>query len=121
MTKASALHSFFSSFGLPAFVDTSVPDTAELPYLTYSGASDAQFGEVSLTVRVWYYSDSESIPNEKAEEIGREIDSMHPIPCDGGYLWLRRGSPFCVSRNDPTNKNIKLRYMNVNVAFLTQH
>jgi len=35
MTKAAALHQFFSGFGMDAYTDSSVPDDAVFPYLTY--------------------------------------------------------------------------------------
>ena len=35
MTKAAALHQFFSSFGMMAYTSTSVPEDAVFPYLTY--------------------------------------------------------------------------------------
>lgn len=121
MTKAAALQSFFDSFGMPAYPDTAVPADVTFPYITYSGASDAMGEEVSLSVRIWHYTDSEAVPNAKAEELGKRIDMMAPIPCDGGYLWIKRGRPFCLSQNDQVNSNIKLRFINVTVAFLTKH
>ena len=35
INTARALYGFFSGFGLPAFVEYSVPEDAELPYITY--------------------------------------------------------------------------------------
>ena len=32
---AAALYTFFSSFGIPAYVEYNVPDNAALPYITY--------------------------------------------------------------------------------------
>lgn len=41
MTKAAALHSFFSGFGLTAYEENSVPDDAVFPYITYSLTTDS--------------------------------------------------------------------------------
>ena len=41
MTKAEALHSFYSSFGLTAYEENSVPDDAEFPYITYNITTDS--------------------------------------------------------------------------------
>ena len=69
MTKDEALYRFFSGFGIPAYPDTSVlnengePDVV-LPYLTYTPVFDAWGGEpVSLTVNLWYRTESEAVPN----------------------------------------------------------
>ena len=44
MTKAEALHGFYSSFGLRAYEASSVPtgeDAPAFPYLTYDFAADS--------------------------------------------------------------------------------
>ena len=121
-TKAAAVYQFFSSFGLPAYVNTNVPDNATFPYLTYTYAVSAwDTIPVSLTVNLWYKTTSEVKPNEKAEEIGKYIDEMSPISCDDGYIWFKRGSPWSQSFNDDTVDNIKRRYINVTVEYLTAH
>ena len=37
LSTARALQKFWAGFGLPAYSEGSVPDDAELPYITYSG------------------------------------------------------------------------------------
>ncbi len=128
MTKDKALHRFFSGFGIDAYSSTSVvnengePDVV-LPYLTYTPVFDAWGGEpVSLTVDLWYRTESEAIPNTKAQEISDRIGlGGASIPCDGGYIWLKRGSPFCRSLTDETDPNIKRRYINITAEYLTEN
>ena len=36
MDKQQAIHGFWSSFGITAYDENSVPDDAELPYITYN-------------------------------------------------------------------------------------
>lgn len=123
MTKAAALHQFFSSFRIPAYAATSVPEDAKLPYLTYELITSAwEGGEVSLTVNLWFYTESEKIPNDKAEEISRTLGlGGKVLPCEGGYIWLKRGSPWCQSLSDETSPNIKRRYLNVTAEYLTEN
>lgn len=122
MTKAAALYQFFSSFGMPAYTSTSVPDDVTFPYLTYELITSAfEAGEVGLTVNLWFYTTSEAVPNAKAEEIGKRIDEMSPLRCDGGAIWLKRGSPWCQSLSDETSPTIKRRYINVTAEYLTSH
>lgn len=123
MTKAAALHQFFSSFGITAYTATSVPEDAVFPYLTYELIVDAwDGGETGLTVNLWFYTESEAIPNAKADEISRTIGLGGTVlPCEGGYIWVKRGSPWCQSLSDETSEMIKRRYLNVTVEYLTEN
>lgn len=123
MTKAAALHQFFSSFGITAYTTTSVPEDAVFPYLTYEFITSAWGGgEVGLTVNFWFYTESEKIPNAKAEELSAAIGlGGKVLPCDGGYIWLKRGSPWCQSLTDETSPTIKRRYINVTAEYLTEN
>lgn len=124
MTKAEALYSFFSGFGISAYASSSVPDDAVFPWLTYDLSTSAwdgdNGGEVSLTVNLWYYTTSEAVPNAKAEEISKAIGlGGKLLPCDEGYIWLKRGSPWCQSLHDESDSNIKRRYINITADYFT--
>lgn len=121
MTKAAALYQFFSGFGMPAYAASSVPEDVNFPYLTYELSTSAwNGGEVGLTVNLWFYTESEAIPNAKAQELSEDIGyGGVTIPCDGGLIWLKRGSPWCQSLKDDTDQNIKRRYINVTAEYLT--
>ena len=123
MTKAASLHQFFSSFGMPAYTATSVPNDVTFPYLTYELITSAWGGEpVGLTVNLWFYTTSEAVPNAKAEELSEAIGLGGKIlRCDGGYIWLKRGSPWCQSLSDETRPSIKRRYINVTAEYLTKN
>lgn len=123
MTKAAALHQFFSSFDMTAYTATSVPEDAVFPYLTYELITSAwEGGEVGLTVNLWFYTTSEAVPNAKAEELSEAIGMGGKIlRCDGGYIWLKRGSPWCQSLADETSPTIKRRYINVTAEYLTKN
>ncbi len=121
MTKAAALFQFFSGFGMPAYAATAVPEDAVFPYLTYELITSAwEGGETGLTVNLWFYTESEAVPNAKAEELSAAIGlGGKTLPCDGGYVWLKRGSPWCQSLSDETDAGIKRRYINVTAEYLT--
>lgn len=121
MTKEQALHKFFNSFGIVGHRITSVPDDVVFPYLTYD-APISSFDEdpVSITLNLYYYTDSEAIPDAKAEEIRQAIGKGGKLlRCDGGGIWLLWGSPWCQSLVDDTNSNIKRRYINITAEYLT--
>ena len=123
MTKGAALYRFFSGFGMTAYASASVPDDVEFPYLTYDLVTSAwESDPVSLTVNLWYYTESEAEPNAKAREISEALGmGGRVLPCDGGYIWLKRGSPWCQSLSDETDNNIKRRYLNITAEYLTQN
>lgn len=121
MTKEQALHNFFNSFGITGHRNTSVPDDAVLPYLTYtSQVSSIMEDPVSITVHTYHYTESEAIPDALAEEIRKEIGMGGKLLCcDGGAIWLKWGAPWCQSLVDDTDSTIKRRYINITAEFLT--
>lgn len=121
MTKTEALYKFFSSFGIDAYAASSTPDDVQFPYLTYEATVGAWDSEpVSMTVQVWYYTESQTIPDAKAEEIAKAIGlGGKVLTCDDGLIWITRGSPWCINQSDESDKNIKLRQLNVTVEYFT--
>lgn len=121
MTKEQALHDFFNSFDIVGYRTTSVPDGVIFPYLTYDAPiSSFEEDTTSITANLYYYTESEAEPDAKAEEIRNAIGMGGKIiPCDGGCIWLKWGSPWCQSLVDDTDKTIKRRYMNITAEFLT--
>lgn len=120
MTKEAALQAFFERF-LPSYAASAVPNDVEFPYLTYELITGAwEEGEVGITVNLWYYTTSEAAPNAKAREMSAAIGMGGvQVPCDGGAIWFKRGSPWCQSLYDSTDTNIKRRYINVTAEYLT--
>lgn len=120
MTKEAALQAFFEQF-LPSYAASAVPNDVEFPYLTYELVTGAwEEGEVGITVNLWYYTTSEAAPNAKAREMSAAIGMGGvQVLCDGGAIWLKRGSPWCQSLYDSTDTNIKRRYINVTAEYLT--
>lgn len=123
MTKEQALHKFYSSFGLIAYEENAVPagiDAPEFPYLTYNVITDSFDSSVALSLSLWYRGTSWLAANAKSEEISKAIGrSGAVIRCDGGAIWLKRGSPFAQSMGDDTDDMIKRKYINITADFLT--
>ena len=120
MTKGAALQAFFSQF-MDAYAASAVPEDVTFPYLTYELITSAwEVGEVDLTVNMWFYTTSEAVPNAKAQELSDTIGyGGVTIHCDGGFIWLKRGSPWCQSLRDDADSNIKRRYINVTAEYMT--
>lgn len=120
MTAESALFHFLSGFGIPAYADTSVPDDADMPYLTYElvvGHWDS--GEVNVPVHLWYRTTSEAVLNAKVRDIARAVPlGGTTVPCDGGMLWVKRGSPWAQAVSDESDADVRSRYINLDIEYL---
>lgn len=120
MTPAAAVHDFMAGFGVAAYAATSVPGGAGFPYITYELAVDDFFGgETALAMDIWYRGDSEAEPNAKAREVSKALIGCRCIPCDGGGIVLRKGSPFCQSMGDAADDKVKRRHINLTAEFIT--
>ena len=120
MTKAAAIYQFWSSFGLTAYEENTVPSDAAFPYITYQLVTDSFDHEVPVTASLWYRSESWTGINAKAEEISQKISRGGKIiSCDGGAIWLKRGQPFAQSMGDESDDIIKRKYLNITAEFMT--
>lgn len=127
MTPEAAIYQFLSGFGMPAYASSSVPDQDSpewqgFPYITYDLVL-GEWGEpeVNMPVNVWYRTDSEAIPNAKVREISQAIGMGGiTLPCDGGMLWVKKGSPWAQAVTvEGEDEKIKRRYVNINIEYLT--
>lgn len=125
MTKYECIHAFFSSFGIPAYEEHSVPDYLDdaqteenrPPYITYQMAVDNFRGApVAITADVWDRSESWQFVHEKAAEIAASIGSYKRLVCDDGYIVVTKGSPFA---SDYADGIYKRAYLNLNLTFIT--
>lgn len=123
MTKEAALHYFWSSFDWATYEATSVPtgdNAPKFPYLTYSVATDSIGQSVALTADLWYRGTSWAIANDLCQRISDAIGSGGKIiSCDGGCIWLNRGSPFAQNMSDPNDDLIKRKHINISAEFMT--
>ena len=120
MTKAAAIYQFWSSFGLTAYEENTVPTDAAFPYITYQLVTDSFDREISLTASIWYRSESWTGINAKTEEISQRISRGGKIiPFDGGAIWLKRGQPFAQNMGDESDDLIKRKYLNITAEFMT--
>lgn len=123
MDKEQALHRFWSSFGLPAYDEYSVPEGVQLPYITYNVATGAIEDIIPLHASLWYRSLSWADVTAKAYEIAQTVaEHGHLIlPFDGGRIYLTEGSPFSQRMDDPDDRMIRRIYINLQAEFLTAY
>lgn len=119
MDKMQALHSFWSGFNLKAYDENSVPDDAQLPYITYEASTDDFGNTLAQTASLWYRSSSWKDITAKEEEIAEYITrGGRLISYDRGALWLKRASPWAQRMDDPSDEMIRRIVLNVAVEFL---
>lgn len=88
---ATALYDFWSSFGIPAFVEGYIPDDVvnNPPYITYRLAKPDWRYQISTYARVWYMDTSYRSISQKLDEIGNAIGEGLMLPCgDNGSILL---------------------------------
>lgn len=123
MTPEAAIQQFLSGFGMPAYPQAAVPDDAALPYLTYAlTVGDWDEGEVNIPVTMWFRTASEAIPNAAVRTVrGAVPRGGVTLPCDGGMLWVKRGSPFAQAlKVEGDEDGMKRRYINLVIEYLTE-
>lgn len=123
MKKEEALHSFWSSFGLKAYDEMTVPtgaDAPALPYITYEVITDNIGHPVTCTASIWYRSTSWEAVTAKKDQIAEAIGYGHKIiKIDGGYMYLTRGTPFAQRMADDSDDMIRRIVLQVALEYLT--
>lgn len=119
-TPDKVLQSFWSSFEWPARPTTAIGDDMVLPYIAYTGA-DSFFldGDVSGEAHLYQHTSLEVTINAKEREIAERIGREGiRLPCQGGYIWIKRGTPFSRSLKDTDDITLKHRYLSVFYEFI---
>ncbi len=122
MDKGQAIQSFWESFDLTAYDENSVPDDAQMPYITYSVSVGAMDDVQLLSASLWYKSQSWAGITQKAEQIAEYIGyNGKYIKLDNGYMYVYQGSPFYQRMSEPGDDTIRRIYININAEFLTAY
>ena len=104
------LNKFFSQFGT-AYIETSVPESAEFPYITYKCGSEDWNNKALISCSIYSKSSSYLELSEIAEKILDSARDGAIMNVDGGYLCIYLGEPeFQIVPN--TDYNIRQGYIN---------
>lgn len=109
-----ALHAFFSSFGIPAYMSGNIPDDVQMPYITYDIVEPEPLGQALINASVWY-RDTSTIPiSEKVDEIKQAIGNGLSLPTESGviHLFREKEGRFAQIMNDP-NRETKRAYLSM--------
>ena len=126
MNKASALNTFWSSFGIPAIAENSSYDEQVMEgfgdpdlYITYEIATGNVEASVALTASIWHRSTSSETIEEKQQEIADYIGyGGRTVKVGGGYLWVKLRQPFA-QEAESGNNDLRRMLLNIEADFLT--
>lgn len=108
---AKALNAFYSSFGLPAYTEDNVPDTATLPYITYTLPQSELFYGATHQARIWYKGNTNVPVNKKAGEVIAAIGQGVKLPAGRGYVCIYPSSP--LAQMQPADDDTRIVYINL--------
>lgn len=118
MNKEQALQNFWESFGVPAYDELSVPDGAEMPYITYSVATSDLGNPTAMTANLWRRSSSWEAITLLKDQIAEYIGQGRVIKIDGGYIWIVKGATFAQRLADDDDK-VRRIYLQIMAEYLT--
>lgn len=118
MNKEQRLQDYWNTFA-PAWEETSVPDNAVFPRITYEGRFDDFGTQVSTSVSIWVRSSSW----KQAEDIKHAIELSLTrggivLRYDDGAMWIKRGEPFSTRLSDSSDDMIRRIFLNIEIEFL---
>lgn len=117
MNKLQTLQAFWSGFGIPAYDENSVPDEAQLPYITYDVSVDDFGNSVAQTASLWYKSTSWRDITEKEMEIAEFVGrGGRMIAYDNGAMWIKKANPWAQRMSD--SDTVKRMILNLEIEYL---
>jgi len=117
MDRWQALHTFWNRFGLVAYDENTVPENADLPYITYSASVGELDETVYLTASIWYRSNSWTEVSQKADEISDYIGGGAGEHYSGGRIWVTKTVPFAQRMSEESDYQIRRILLQVNAEF----
>ena len=119
MDSIQALHSFWSSFGLKAYDESTMSPTVAFPYLTYNVVKGSFNEPIAMSASLWYKDTSWADITKKAHEIEVAIGRRgKAVPYDDGVLWVKRGTPFSQRMGDEDD-TIRRIYINIEAEYIS--
>lgn len=118
--RKQALYNFWSSFGLPAYEETSVPEGAKMPYITYEASVGGFDAVLSLSASIWdRTTGGTALIDSKADEIEQYIKAMGCPKIRGGRFRAYTDGVFSQTMGDPEDRLIKRNILTVYFEFMT--
>lgn len=111
---AQALYTFFSGFNIPAYAENTVPDDAQLPYITFPQREPEWNQKTTFYAIVYDRSkDSNLSVLSKADEIAAAVADGARLPIDGGVVVLWPETPLIQTMT--TDTDVRAAYINLSM------
>lgn len=113
-----SLHAFWSGFGINAYHEDTVPDTAMKDsgghYITYNSVAAGPFEPRPLTANIWYRDPSWAAIDAKRQEIYDAIGLGGVlVPFNRGNIWIVRNPQSFAQRLPDDDDTIRRIYIQV--------
>ena len=118
LDKWSAQKVYWSSFGLPAYQEDTVPDDAKMPYLTYQPVNGQLGGTLNASAHLYYRGTSWTAIMQEVTQMEKAIDRQMFI--DGGIMKIRKPlSNFAQPMPESADKKVRRMMLTVEIEFLS--
>ena len=118
MNKWQAQQAYWSSFGLPAYDEKTVPEDAKMPYITYQKVTGKLDGILNASGSVYYRGTSWGAICEKVTAMEKIGDRQ--IPIEGGVMKVRVPvQNFAQPMDEPSDKKVRRMVLTVEIEFIT--
>lgn len=107
-----ALFAFWSSFGVPCWLQDAVPDDAQLPYIVFDAVQGSGMDATLLTGTVWLRDAGQGANAQRAEILDRiaaavGVSGVRLDVEGGGYMLLYRNTAsFQRLMQDPEDRSV---------------
>ena len=118
MDKWQALDTYWNSFGVPAYNELTVPEDAQMPYITYEAAIGSLNGPMTLSASLYWKGNSWAWGMKRVTDMQKVMDRQ--IKIDGGYVMFR--VPVASSAQPTTDafdEQVRRIIMPIEVEFLS--
>ena len=120
LDKWSAQKVYWSSFGLPAYQENTVPDEKrdKYPYLTFQMVNGQLGGTLTASANLYYKSTSWSAIIQEVNQMEKVVDRQ--IFVEGGIMKVRKPlANFAQPASEQADKSIRRMLLTVEIEFLT--
>lgn len=117
LNKWTAQKVYWSSFGLPAYEEHTVPDDAVMPYLTYQAVNGQLGGVLNASANLYYKGTSWAKIMEETSTMEKFIDRQMFI--DGGIMKVRKPIMNFAQPMPENDNKVRRMLLTVEIEFLS--
>ena len=118
LDKWSAQKVYWSSFGFPAYEELTVPENAQMPYITYQAVNGQLGGIMNASASLYYQGKSWTAIMQEVGQMEKAIDRQ--VFIEEGIMKVRKPlSHFAQPMSDPSDDKIRRMLLTVEIEFLS--